>query len=98
MLIKHGFLVAFSCILMMGLVRAEIVVVEGRAALSGDISIDRNRAIDDAIKKSLLRSGAQVQGRTFVRNGRIESDSISMISSGNVKSFEVLKEWEGNAE
>jgi hypothetical protein len=95
MMIKHGSLFALSCVLLMGLANAEVVVVEGRAALSGDISTDRDRAIDDAIKKALLMSGVQVQGRTFVRNGKIESDSITMSSSGNVKSLEVLEEWDG---
>lgn len=63
-------------------------------ARTNDISIElaRTKAVENALKKSLLISGANVSSVQQVVNGLLTEDQISIRASGSVNSIELVDE------
>jgi len=67
---------------------------QGHASTSKDsVEIARTKAMENALKKSLLVSGASVSSIQQVVNGLLTQDQISIRSSGSVNSIELIDEF-----
>ena len=81
-----SFLVSFSA-------RSQWYETQGHAR-TNDISVElaRTKAMENALKKALLVSGASVSSVQQVVNGLLTQDQISIRASGSVNSIELVDE------
>ncbi|MGB1299204.1 MAG: flagellar assembly protein T N-terminal domain-containing protein [Psychrobium sp.] len=74
-------------------VAAEWYDAKGRAPIvNGDEDIARNMAVQDAIKHTLLFTGAQVNSISQLSNGLLSSDRFEVRSSGSVRDLLLISE------
>ena len=75
------------------IVTAEMVRVTGRAALqSGNDTVARRYALEDALYQASLAGGAAVDGFTVVDKGILTGDTILLRPSSKILDFQILRE------
>lgn len=74
-------------------VAAEMVRVTGRAALqSGNDTVARRNALEDALYQASLAGGAALDGFTVVDTGILTGDTILLRPSSKILDFQILRE------
>lgn len=70
----------------------------GVAVISGDnAAAARDAAIGDALRKAVEQAiGTMVSSETMVAKYQVLSDNVYTKTQGYIKSYEVVKEWQGN--
>ncbi len=65
---------------------------QGQAYINKDIETARTKAIENALKKTLLVSGASVSSIQQVVNGLLTKDELNIRSKGVINAFEIINE------
>jgi len=72
---------------------AEMITAEGVAAITGNVTIAREKAIDDALRRAVEQAvGTMISSDTMTNNFQVVHDKILAQTSGYVKSYQILKE------
>jgi hypothetical protein len=72
---------------------AEMITAEGVAAIIGNVTIAREKAIDDALRRAVEQAvGTMISSDTMTNNFQVVHDKILAQTSGYVKSYQILKE------
>lgn len=69
------------------------VTVEGAAPATGDLARARRAAIGDALRQALAAGGMDMEARTLVDRGVIQTDRLWATARGRITDFEVTHEW-----
>ncbi|TYK65566.1 flagellar assembly protein T N-terminal domain-containing protein [Colwellia echini] len=86
-------LLLFICLFFSLTVQAQWYETQGHASTKGSsVEIARSKAVENALKKALLVSGATVSSVQQVVNGLLTQDQISIRASGSVNSIELVDE------
>jgi hypothetical protein len=74
-----------------------VVDATGVAVVSGDnTALARDSAIGDALRKAVEQAiGTMVSSETMVANYQVLSDNVYTNTQGYIKSYDVVKEWQG---
>lgn len=75
-----------------------VVDATGVAVISGDNSaLARDSAVGDALRKAVEQAiGTMVSSETMVANYQVLSDNVYTKTQGYIKSYDVVKEWQGS--
>ena len=91
--ILNAFLLAVLLSYAPSVVAAEMVRVIGRAALqSGNDTVARRNALEDALYQASLAGGAALDGFTVVDTGILTGDTILLRPSSKILDFQILRE------
>ena len=72
---------------------AEMITAEGVAAITGNVTIAREKAIDDALRRAVEQAvGTMVSSDTMTNNFQVVHDKILAQTSGYVKNYQIIKE------
>lgn len=86
-------LLAFITLISSGTVYSQWYETQGHARTNDtSIEIARTKAVENALKKALLVSGASVSSVQQVVNGLLTQDQINVRASGSVNSIEIIDE------
>lgn len=72
---------------------AEMITAEGVAAITGNVTIAREKAIDDALRRAVEQAvGTMISSDTMTNNFQVVHDKILAQTSGYVKNYQIIKE------
>jgi hypothetical protein len=72
---------------------AEMITADGGAAITGNIAIAREKAIDDALRRAVEQAvGTLISSDTMTNNFQVVHDKILAQTSGYVKNYQIVKE------
>jgi len=72
---------------------AEMITADGVAAVTGNVAIAREKAIDDALRRAVEQAvGTLISSDTMTNNFQVVHDKILAQTSGYVKKYEIVKE------
>jgi len=72
---------------------AEMITADGVAAVTGNVAIAREKAIDDALRRAVEQAvGTLISSDTMTNNFQVVHDKILAQTSGYVKKYEIIKE------
>src|SRR3989304_7817898 len=72
---------------------AEMITADGVAAITGNVTIVREKAIDDALRRPVEQAvGMLISSDTMTNNFQVVHDKILAQTSGYVKKYEIIKE------
>ena len=72
---------------------AEMITADGVAAITGNVTIAREKAIDDALRRAVEQAvGTLISSDTMTNNFQVVHDKILAQTSGYVKSYQIVKE------
>jgi len=72
---------------------AEMITADGVAAITGNVTIAREKAIDDALRRAVEQAvGTLISSDTMTNNFQVVHDKILAQTSGYVKKYEIVKE------
>lgn len=72
---------------------AEMITADGVAAITGNVAIAREKAIDDALRRAVEQAvGTLISSDTMTNNFQVVHDKILAQTSGYVKRYEIVKE------
>ena len=75
----------------------EVTAVGQAAIMSNDVSMARDKAIEDALRKAVEQAvGAMVSSETVTQNYELLSDKILSKSKGYVRSYKIATEKKGD--
>lgn len=69
------------------------VTVEGAAPATGDLARARRAAIGDALRQALAAGGMDMEARTLVDRGVIQTDRLWATARGRITDYQVTHEW-----
>lgn len=79
-----------------GAIDSQAVTAEGVAAILSDKAQARDEALRDAYRRAVETVGVQVDSRTEVKDFELFYDRIITQSSGYVRSYKIVREWEAD--
>lgn len=72
---------------------AEMITADGVAAVTGNIAIAREKAIDDALRRAVEQAvGTLISSDTLTNNYQVVHDKILAQTSGYVRKYDIVKE------
>jgi len=72
---------------------AEMITADGVAAVTGNVAIAREKAIDDALRRAVEQAvGTLISSDTMTNNFQVVHDKILAQTSGYVRKYEIIKE------
>jgi hypothetical protein len=72
---------------------AQTITAEGVAAITGNVTIAREKAIDDALRRAVEQAvGTLISSDTMTNNFQVVHDKILAQTSGYVKNYQIVKE------
>lgn len=87
-------LLSLSCADIQHHAQANVVTVEGQAAISkGMPLLAKKQALQDAIRQASMQSSVNMHSRTLVDQNNISLDTLSMSTAAAVSNTKVIKEW-----
>lgn len=87
-------LLSLSCTGVQPQANANVVTVEGQAAISkGMPLLARKQALQDAIRQASMQSSVDIHSRTLVDQNNAPLDTMSMRTAASVSNTKVIKEW-----
>lgn len=90
-------LLALITLISSGSVSSQWYETKGHASTSDtNLELARTKAVENALKKALLVSGASVSSVRQVVNGLLTQDKINVRASGSVNSIEIIDEVHSN--
>ncbi|WP_341501739.1 flagellar assembly protein T N-terminal domain-containing protein [Gallaecimonas sp. GXIMD4217] len=72
--------------------------VTGKAPLGGELAQVRQAAMEDALRQAVFYSGLNIDVRQVLTNGRLEDNSLSIHSQGQVQQMELVSERSENGQ
>ena len=72
---------------------AQMITADGVAAITGNVAIAREKAIDDALRRAVEQAvGTLISSDTMTNNFQLVHDKILAQTSGYVKKYDIVKE------
>ena len=92
--VRHAIgLIFLLCLVFSTAAFAEMITAEGVAAITGNVTIAREKAIDDALRRAVEQAvGTMVSSDTMTNNFQVVHDKILAQTSGYVKNYQIIKE------